>query len=137
MGVSGVQQVWLHIRDGYGCTDSVMHELLVTEFLSFPNVFSPNGDGINDFFVPLEVGGYFERFDMTIYNRWGNVVWQRSCSGGEKGGCPDYSQEDFWWNGKTAIGADASEGVYFWVVSATPKSGTGDIVLHGSVTLVR
>ena len=137
MGVSGVQQVWLHIRDGYGCTDSVMHELLVTEFLSFPNVFSPNGDGINDFFVPLEVGGYFERFDMTICNRWGNVVWQRSCSGGEKGGCPDYSQEDFWWNGKTAIGADASAGVYFWVVSAMPKSGIGEIILQGSVTLVR
>ncbi|MBP5614539.1 MAG: PKD domain-containing protein, partial [Bacteroidales bacterium] len=67
VGVSGVQQVWLHILDGNGCADSVMHELLVTEFLSFPNVFSPNGDGINDFFVPMEVGGYFERFDMTIY----------------------------------------------------------------------
>ena len=135
--VSGVQQVWLYIRDGYGCVDSVMHELMVTEFLNFPNVFSPNGDGINDRFVPLEVGGFFERFDMTIYNRWGGVVWQRYCTGGEKGRCPDYEHEDFWWNGKTAIGADASEGVYFWVVSATPKSGTGDIVLHGSVTLVR
>ncbi|MBQ6667184.1 MAG: PKD domain-containing protein [Bacteroidales bacterium] len=136
-GVSGVQQVWLHIRDSYGCTDSVMHELLVTEFLSFPNIFSPNGDGINDFFVPVEVGGYFERFDMTIYNRWGGVMWQRYCTGGEKGRCPDYGHEDFWWNGKTATGADASEGVYFWVVSATPKSGTGDIILQGSVTLVR
>ena len=137
VGVSGVQQVWLHIRDSYGCTDSVMHELLVTEFLSFPNIFSPNGDGINDFFVPVEVGGYFERFDMTIYNRWGSVMWQRYCTGGEKGHCPDYVHEDFWWNGKTSTGTDASEGVYFWVVSATPKSGTGDIVLQGSVTLVR
>ncbi|MBP5612920.1 MAG: gliding motility-associated C-terminal domain-containing protein, partial [Bacteroidales bacterium] len=136
-GVSGVQQVWLHILDGNGCADSVMHELLVTEFLSFPNVFSPNGDGINDCFVPLEVGGYFERFDMTIYNRWGGVMWQRYCTGGEKGRCPDYGHEDFWWNGKTPTGADASEGVYFWVVSATPKSGTGDIILQGSVTLVR
>ena len=136
-GVSGVQQVWLHIRDSYGCTDSVMHELLVTEFLSFPNIFSPNGDGINDFFVPMEVGGYFERFDMTIYNRWGGVVWQRNCGGGESGRCPDYGNDGFWWDGKTVSGADASEGVYFWVVSATPKSGTGDIILQGSVTLVR
>jgi PKD repeat protein len=136
-GVSGVQQIWLHVHDANGCMDSIMHELLVTEFLSFPNVFSPNGDGINDCFVPLEVGGYFERFDMTIYNRWGGVVWQRYCTGGEKGRCPDYEHEDFWWNGKTATGANASEGVYFWVVSATPKSGTGDIILQGSVTLVR
>ncbi len=137
VGVSGVQQVWLHIRDGYGCEDSVMHELLVTEFLSFPNIFSPNGDGINDFFVPVEVGGYFERFDMTIYNRWGGVVWQRNCGGGESGRCPDYGNDGFWWDGKTVSGADASEGVYFWVVSATPKSATGDIILQGSVTLVR
>ena len=137
VGTSGLQQVWLYIRDGYGCEDSVLHELLVTEFLSFPNIVSPNGDGINDCFVPLEVGGYFERFDMTIYNRWGNVVWQRYCTGGEKGRCPDYGHEDFWWNGKTAIGAEASEGVYFWVVTAKPQSGTDDIILQGSVTLVR
>lgn len=135
--VSGLQHTLLFIRDTNGCADSVSHDLMVTEFISFPNVFSPNGDGINDYFTPLRVGGFFETFEMIIYNRWGNVVWQRMCSGGEKGRCPEYGQDDFWWGGQTATGGAASEGVYFWVVSATPVSGTGDIHLHGSVTLVR
>lgn len=136
-GTSGMQHVQLYIRDTNGCRDSVSHEVLVTEFLTFPNVFSPNGDGTNDFFTPLEAGGYFEHFEMTIYNRWGGVVWQRNCQGGEKGRCPDYDAPDFWWNGCTATGKEASAGVYFWVVCARPKSGLGDIHLHGSVTLVR
>ncbi|MBO4281674.1 MAG: PKD domain-containing protein [Bacteroidales bacterium] len=137
LSVSGLQHTFMFIRDTNGCADSVSHDLMVTEFISFPNVFSPNGDGINDHFTPLRVGGYFDAFEMTIYNRWGSVVWQRFCNGGEKGRCPDYTQEDFWWRGQTATGGAASEGVYFWVVSAKPVSGTGDIHLHGSVTLVR
>lgn len=133
---SGMQRVMLYIRDTNGCEDAVSHEVLITEFLAFPNVFSPNADGINDCFTPLEVGGYFETFEMIIYNRWGEVVWNRNCRGSEKGSCPE-DDPDFWWNGRMLTGKDASEGVYFWVVWARPKSGLEDIHLHGSVSLVR
>jgi len=37
-----------------------------------PNAFSPNGDGINDTFIPL--GNFFEILDFKIYNRWGGLV---------------------------------------------------------------
>ncbi len=40
-----------------------------------PNIFSPNGDGINDLFVPFEYR-YIESIDIKIYNRWGNVVFE-------------------------------------------------------------
>jgi len=37
-----------------------------------PNAFSPNGDGINDTFIPL--GNFFEILDFKIYNRWGGLA---------------------------------------------------------------
>ena len=72
-------------------------------------------------------------------NRWGERVWRRACEdvqGGNKE-CPNYDEPEFWWNGKTAMGSDAAEGVYYWVLKARPMSESGDIVLNGSVTLVR
>jgi gliding motility-associated-like protein len=40
-----------------------------------PNVFTPNGDGINDYFRPSSYTSV-ERVDMKIYNRWGNLVYK-------------------------------------------------------------
>lgn len=136
---SGYVDVTLTITDEYGCKDTVTHQVLILESLKFPNVFSPNGDGINDVFAPTEDGGYFMFLEMIIYNRWGERVWRRACEdvqGGNKE-CPNYDDPDFWWNGKTQIGADASDGVYYWVLKARPMSESGDIILNGSVTLVR
>ena len=39
-----------------------------------PNVFSPNGDGINDLYMPQRTS-YVERVEMTIFNRWGIQVY--------------------------------------------------------------
>ncbi len=136
---SGYVDVTLTITDEYGCMDTVTHQILILESLKFPNIFSPNGDGINDVFAPSEDGGYFLFLEMIIYNRWGERVWRRACEdvqGGNKE-CPNYDEPEFWWNGKTAMGSDAAEGVYYWVLKARPMSESGDIVLNGSVTLVR
>ena len=136
---SGYVDVTLTITDEYGCMDTVTHQILILESLKFPNIFSPNGDGINDVFAPSGDGGYFLFLEMIIYNRWGERVWRRACEdvqGGNKE-CPNYDEPEFWWNGKTAMGSDAAEGVYYWVLKARPMSESGDIVLNGSVTLVR
>lgn len=71
---------------------------------------------------------------MVIYTRWGAKVWQRNC---KDPNCPNYEDENFWWDGKNKYGQDVSEGVYYWVVSATPKSQTNMFILNGSVTIVR
>jgi hypothetical protein len=68
--------------------------------LRFPNIFSPNNDGFNDYFYPLEVSGFFLDFEMIIYNRWGGIVWTRKC---KNENCPDYQKADFWWNGKQQV----------------------------------
>ncbi len=42
--------------------------------LKLPSAFSPNGDQINDYFKPLD--GVFNEFKMTIYNRWGEFMYE-------------------------------------------------------------
>jgi gliding motility-associated-like protein len=61
----------LSVTDGWGCviTDSVLiSEPLVIDRL--PNIFTPNGDGINDIFLP--------NFHIKVYNRWGLLLYEGS-----------------------------------------------------------
>ena len=39
-----------------------------------PNTFTPNGDGQNDLFLPISICG-FARYDLSVFNRWGQVVF--------------------------------------------------------------
>ena len=131
---SGIVTVSLIIIDEYGCNDTVAHQLMLLETLCFPNIFSPNNDGKNDRFIPLEIYGFFDDFEMVIYNKWGGEVWKRKCKGAN---CPNYNDENFWWDGTNSVGQNVSEGVYYWVVSAMPKSKVTNFILNGSVTIVR
>lgn len=69
--------------------------------LEMPNVFTPNGDGINDIFTPI-VYSKIENPTIIILNRWGNIIYKNSnlLSG---------------WDG-TSNGKKCTEGVYFWRV---------------------
>lgn len=49
---SGIVTIILYTIDEYGCESRAKHDLLVLESLRFPNIFSPNNDGINDYFTP-------------------------------------------------------------------------------------
>jgi gliding motility-associated-like protein len=67
-----------------------------------PNVFSPNGDGINDIYQPLRTS-YIERVDMRIYNRWGIEVFQTE-------------DPDINWDGKISNTDQlVSPGVYYYI----------------------
>jgi gliding motility-associated-like protein len=52
----------------------------VCDYYKLPNVFSPNGDNINDLFVPVTppemIDRYIDKIDMKIYSRWGNLVYE-------------------------------------------------------------
>ena len=85
-----------------------------------PNVFSPNGDGNNDAFVPLKYFG--TKAYLTIFNRWGQLVYSTTNLGAG-------------WNGHLS-GNPAPEGTYFWMVD--PVSGASNFEpKHGYVTLLR
>jgi PKD repeat protein len=130
---SGYFTVLLKIENEFGCRDSIEHEVLVLESLEFPNLFTPVGsDGQKYVFKPLEEKGYFEEFQIDIYNRFGSSIWRNACKGPN---CPDYS-DAFWWDGYTKRGQLVEDGVYYWVVYAKPLSGAKPIIRNGSVTVI-
>ena len=80
-----------------------------------PNVFTPNGDGVNDEFLISQLP---DEFTFYIYNRWGEVVFQSS-------------EKSKLWKGKNLLGRPVSDGVYFYSLKAYDKD------YHGFIHLFR
>jgi len=110
---SGIYPVTLVVTNAYASdTLTEMLEVNLQCPVTVPDVFTPNGDGINDIF---HLAGLPQEFRLTIYNRWGFKVFETS----------DATKM---WNGKyNNEGTLVSEGVYFYVLSAEsisePQSG--------------
>lgn len=110
-----------------GCEDSFELFIDVEKSRAFtsPNIFSPNGDGINDFFYLVgsaEVASY----DLTVYDRWGNPIYQ---------GTNLNSSDGQGWDGR-ADGTRLNTGVYVWVANITFLDNV-TIPFTGNVTIVR
>jgi gliding motility-associated-like protein len=86
-----------------------------------PNAFTPNSDGINDLFSPFSNCG-FDYFECSIYNRWGQLLFETS-------------NQTKKWDGKYD-GSDCSEGVYVYKINYKIP-GKPVNIMSGSVTLVR
>ena len=81
--------------------------------LKVPNAFSPNDDGINDYFNVFEVKSIIS-FSASIYNRWGQQLY--------KWGIDEMDCESCGWDG-TYEGTPVKDGVYFVVVQALGADG--------------
>jgi gliding motility-associated-like protein len=89
--------------------------------IKIPNIFTPNGDQVNDnFHIQSDCG--LDAFSIDIFNRWGERVFTSS-------------DLNFSWNGKTIGGEELSEGSYFYKVK-TEKAGKEE-TKHGHITLYR
>ncbi len=94
---------------------------------TLPNVFTPNGDGENDEFIPLEPYRYVKSIDISIYNRWGQVMFHTT-------------DPMINWNGKVDnSGGDCPDGVYYYIciVNEIRLSGIVPVTLKGFVQLIR
>lgn len=111
--------------DANGCmaSDSIRLEFSALSIF-VPNVFSPNGDGVNDCFEIFYPSGIqFEHFKWSIYNRWGGLVFETT----DMLDC---------WEGKIK-GQPATSGVYTWVLSGLARECGGNDLISGDVTLIR
>ncbi len=88
--------------------------------LFLPDAFSPNGDGINDTFKPS--GSFYDNFQMIIYNRWGQSIFQTTDAATG-------------WDG-TINGDRAPQGQYVYKVIIRDNTGR-DFVKKGTVMLLR
>jgi gliding motility-associated-like protein len=112
-----------------GCTttDSIRVQVICNGANFFvPNTFSPNGDGVNDQFIVNGVGLNVIP-SITIYNRWGQIVFQKSNF------APNTPSEG--WDG-TFNGQPAPPDVYVYTIQILCNNATL-IPYHGNVTLIR
>ncbi|MBP6639274.1 MAG: DUF2341 domain-containing protein [Bacteroidia bacterium] len=100
------------VVDPYGC-DTVYSNVITIEEVDqisaedIPQGFSPNGDGINDFFYIADITSFPDN-DLVIFNRWGSLVYSKS-------------PYDNSFNGIGNNGYDLPDGTYFYIL----KLGNG------------
>ena len=137
----------LKVYNPQGCDTSYYHTVKVEPVkLKIPNVFTPNGDGTNDYFIISLDGGsdmpsggdngsrgyresgaeyenyeplnrYYESSELTIFNRWGRVVYHSK----------DYQND---WDG-----GGLSDGTYFYVLKCHGLKN--DATYQGSVMIIK
>lgn len=64
----------LTVMNHLGCKDSVVGIVFVKSDLFVPNVFTPNGDGRNEIFLPVLTTP--EEYELLIFNRWGEIIFE-------------------------------------------------------------
>lgn len=89
-----------------------------------PNTFTPNGDEYNATWGPVFTGPYDEEdFNLIVFNRWGNLVWESHDANAK-------------WDG-SYNGSLVSDGVYTWVIDFGIHNTDERRLLHGHVTIIR
>jgi gliding motility-associated-like protein len=126
---AGTYPITLMVTNQWGCSDTLTKLITVEPdfFVFVPNAFTPNEDGLNELFQPVLRG--VKNFEWTIYNRWGNKVFESN----------DFQAG---WDGKFK-GQLCDEGIYVWklhAVSESRASRNGGVLeknLTGEILLCR
>ena len=138
--ISGYAVTWLH--NGCLYVTKTINETIYADLATLPqtNVFTPNGDKINDDFYPFAanlsttststlflqgISNLLKEYEIFVYDRWGILM---------------YSTTEFMkgWDGKHA-GKDAPDGTYYWIVNykTNCNNNTGRQKTKGFVQLLR
>jgi gliding motility-associated-like protein len=121
---TGTYVITLIVSNQHSCADTISHTIVIEpDFLFYiPTAFTPDGDGINDVFTGI--GIFIKEFEMTIFDRWGNLIYKTT----------DINKP---WDGKTAHEAEPSErDVYVYAFTVTDFK-TLKHNFKGIVTLIR
>lgn len=114
----------LAYNSNLGCIDSARKTLTVLDhcLIEVPTAFTPNDDGLNDFFQPHNALKALN-YEFRVFNRWGQLVFQ-SRNWREK------------WDGRIN-GAYQTTGVFVWMLSYTHKDTGKQVFRKGTVTVIR
>ena len=108
----------------FGCQDTTSVTVFVNPEPDFeiPNIFTPNGDGVNDIFNAVFVGDVFDSYHLQIYNRWGKLIFESF-------------DPTLGWDGQQENTLSPSD-VFAYVFTYELTNGQSGI-LKGDVTLLR
>ena len=109
-----------------GCTDTayvtvIVEDEIIEGELFIPNIFSPNGDGSNDVFYVRGTG--FSGFQLIIYNRWGEKVFETT-------------ENTAGWDG-TYKEEPLNPGVFVYYVFASYTTDGSEVTKKGNITLIK
>ncbi|MGB1647101.1 MAG: gliding motility-associated C-terminal domain-containing protein, partial [Crocinitomicaceae bacterium] len=112
-----------------GCTDSASVLISYQEQLIYyvPNTFTPDADEHNQLFKAIFTSGFDPfNFEMSIYNRWGELIWKTN-------------DHQAGWDGSygSKEGIPVQAGLYSWVIKFKPKDNDEKVVINGSVNVLK
>lgn len=114
------------ISSSSGC-DSTVQLVLDHYAVYIPNIFSPNDDGVNDFFAINGGQDLTSVEDLTIIDRWGNQIYHQTSSASR--------DSNKGWDGQSK-GKKVSTGVFFYTANLFMDDGN-ERAISGMVTLIR
>ena len=119
-GYTGADSFQYRVKDAFGYYTNVATVTLNSNFfeIKVPNLFTPNGDGINDVFEIRGLNQYAEN-QLQIVNRWGNEVFHAT------------NYQNNW------TGEGLNEGTYYYVLRVKRIGSNQYEVLKGYITLIR
>ena len=113
----------LIVSDMYGCPDTVtiIIEVIGESSILIPTIFTPNGDGSNDFFRVDGVN--LKHVEGEIFNRWGQKMFA-------------WDNVNGYWDGRTLSGSEAPAGTYYFIIKAEGIDGK-EYFQKGTLSLIR
>ena len=124
---SGTYFITLNVVSDFGCVDAFERIVVVEQDYSVfvPNAFTPDGNGVNETFVPVLEG--FDEMDYTLYifNRWGDLIFE------------SYNMEVGWNGSFKGQNFQTQDGAYTWKIQAKVKNSADRKMYVGHVALLR
>jgi len=124
-GVQGQYEVTLITTSEFGCIDTMTQTVIVLpEVILFaPNTFTPDDDEFNQSWGVYIEGIDIYDFELTIYNRWGELIWESHDATAR-------------WDG-TYGGKFAQQGTYTWLIRTKDAVHDGKYEFNGFVTILK
>ena len=117
------------IRSEAGCiSPPVTYTITVTECVDLvywvPNTFTPDGDADNETWGAVFTAGYDpHNFQMIVFNRWGNIIWESHDASARWDGTYDNKQ--------------CAEGMYIWLMKFNLQDSADKYRAHGHITIIK
>ncbi len=121
----GEYPVTLYVENIHGCSDSIVKNVsIVNDVLLFaPNTFTPDDDEFNQHWEFHISGIDIYDFDLQIFNRWGELIWESH-------------DPNVFWDG-TYNGKVVQEGSYSWTMSCKDLLDDNKYTFNGHVSVIR
>lgn len=120
-------EICLEVSNAFGCLSTYCDEVVIqgVPAVYVPNAFVPDGNGINDEFIPVMTGMSNEDYSLSIYNRWGQKIFYTE----------DVNEA---WTGNAFDGSHFVQNeVYTWILKCKELKTGVQRDFNGFVTIIR